>query len=299
MRKITMSEVAFDKITDNILRIIEESGKLPWVKPWKPSKADGTSNSVNLLTQKHYNGFNAFMLDWISDSFSWGYFWLGYNQAKTLGGKVRTGEKGTPICYPRFGTTIDEHGEEKKIIIGWGYSYVFNVEQIDGIPIPESTPSENAPVDTIIRSAEDIISGYKKCPAIFNDDNSCYYRPSSDEIHMPIKSSFFNIDCYYKSLFHEIIHSTGHKDRLNRKITNSFGDEKYSYEELIAEFGSAFLSGYADLHCEEDGERNSAAYIKGWMSKLKDNKQWLPRAAMSAEKATRYVIGKPKEINDE
>src|SRR5713226_366373 len=39
---------------------------------------------------------------------------------------------------------------------------------------------------------------------------------------------------YYSTLFHELVHSTGHESRLNRSFGAHFGDELYSKEELVA-----------------------------------------------------------------
>ena len=86
------------------------------------------------------------------------------------------------------------------------------------------------------------------------------------------------------------IHSVGHPKRLNRfdGMSNSYGDIPYSKEELIAELGSAFLSGIAHLDMDI---RNSAAYIKGWASALRDNQKWIMWAAARAEKSADYILG--------
>jgi antirestriction protein ArdC len=45
-------------------------------------------------------------------------------------------------------------------------------------------------------------------------------------------------------MFHELVHSSGHQDRLHRPgIVDEvkFGSKNYSFEELIAEMGASFL----------------------------------------------------------
>ncbi len=85
-------------------------------------------------------------------------------------------------------------------------------------------------------------------------------------------------------------HSTGHPKRLNRfdGMSNTFGDIPYSKEELVAELCSSFLAGIANLDLDI---RNSAAYIKGWTSALRDNQKWIMWAAARAEKAADHILG--------
>ena len=70
-------------------------------------------------------------------------------------------------------------------------------------------------------------------------------------------------------------------------MSNSFGDIPYSKEELVAELGSSFLAGIAHLDLDI---RNSAAYIKGWASALRDNQKWVMWAATRAEKAADHIL---------
>ena len=93
-------------------------------------------------------------------------------------------------------------------------------------------------------------------------------------------------------------HATGHPKRLDRYdgMSNSFGEIQYSKEELVAELGSAFLGGIANL---DPDIRNSAAYIRGWASALRDNQKWIMWAAARAEKAANYILGTEQKIVDE
>ena len=70
-------------------------------------------------------------------------------------------------------------------------------------------------------------------------------------------------------------------------MSNSFGDIPYSKEELVAELCSAFLGGIANL---DPDIRNSAAYIRGWASALRDNEKWIMWAASRAEKAANHIL---------
>jgi len=89
-----------------------------------------------------------------------------------------------------------------------------------------------------------------------------------------------------------MMHSTGHVNRLNRLgITEvaAFGSEVYSKEELVAEIGAAMLCGVAGV--DNSTIENSAAYIGGWLRKLKDDKKLIVQAAGQAQKAADFILG--------
>ncbi|WP_254660741.1 zincin-like metallopeptidase domain-containing protein [Brevibacillus laterosporus] len=76
--------------------------------------------------------------------------------------------------------------------------------------------------------------------------NRSSYSPLFDLIRIPSMCYFKNVEEFYCTLFHEILHSTGHRTRLNRSGVIGkviFGSETYSREELIAELGAAMLCG--------------------------------------------------------
>jgi antirestriction protein ArdC len=101
-----------------------------------------------------------------------------------------------------------------------------------------------------------------------------------DYINMPAMESFVNSESYYGTLFHELIHSTGHASRLNRKeVTEMKGitSEPYSIEELTAELGACYLKSDAGIFTEADD--NSAAYIQSWLSVLMNDKRFIVYAS--------------------
>ena len=89
---------------------------------------------------------------------------------------------------------------------------------------------------------------------------------------MPARERFDHEGGYFSTLFHELIHSTGHEKRLKRTTLNEstgYGSNPYCKEELIAEMGAAFLCGQAEL-AERTVDR-SAAYIKHWLEQLQND----------------------------
>jgi antirestriction protein ArdC len=115
-----------------------------------------------------------------------------------------------------------------------------------------------------------------------------------DFIQVPCREQYKDIMEFYSTLFHEMIHSTGHRDRLGRldcsvKVAG-FGSEEYSKEELIAEIGSAFLMNHIGIETIKTFN-NSAAYIKSWLRVLKDDNRFIVSASGKAEKAMKYILG--------
>ena len=281
----SVNDKVYGLITEQILEALE-AGVVPWREPWTlgpgmmPQNVDGRA----------YNGINAFMLAMAPYQDT---RWITYRKARELGGFVRKGEKSTIVVFwkPLDREVEDRDTGEKEIKTFWLLRYyrVFNVEQCDGLDLkPMETPSEFDPID----AAEKIVAGMPKPPSMdHNGGDRAYYRPSADEIHLPARASFDSAEEYYSTAFHELGHSTGHKSRLNRKGIEAvapFGSPTYSKEELVAEFAAAFLCAMAGIANTMD---NSAAYIQGWISKLKSDKRLAVTAAGQGQKAARYILG--------
>ncbi len=91
------------------------------------------------------------------------------------------------------------------------------------------------------------------------------------------------------------MHSSGSEKRLAREgicEAAPFGSAIYSKEELCAEMGAAFL-------CAEAGISNAvidnqAAYLAGWLKKLRDDRRLLIHAAAQAQHAVDYILDRSK-----
>ncbi|HMB04237.1 MAG TPA: zincin-like metallopeptidase domain-containing protein, partial [Isosphaeraceae bacterium] len=104
------------------------------------------------------------------------------------------------------------------------------------------------------------------CPEIRHGAslNPCYMG-AIDIVVMPNMGQFEDDEDYYAALLHELLHSTGHKSRLNRfeKREGENREERYGFEELVAELGAAFLSASCGL---DNSSRldDASAYLAGW-----------------------------------
>jgi antirestriction protein ArdC len=66
-----------------------------------------------------------------------------------------------------------------------------------------------------------------------------------------------------------------------------FGSEDYAKEELVAELGSVFLC--AELGVSYDLKQH-ASYLQSWQKAIKDDPQYILKAASAAQKAVEYVM---------
>lgn len=272
----------YQHVTDKIIKLLEDN-VVPWKKPWH----DGGIPS-NLITKRAYRGINLLLLALTGYKQN---LFLSFKQVKDLGGSVKKDEKAHLVVFWKALPKKDEAEDEQKstsVKRVLRYYYVFNIEQCTGLPanlIPDIT-QPNDPIST----CEGIVGGMPEKPEIRYMENIAYYHPEEDYINMPDIEYFIDSKAYYSTLFHELIHSTGHPKRLNRKEIaepSAFGTDPYSIEELVAELGSCFLQSYTGIVYNLT---NSSAYIKGWLVKLKGDKRFVFQASSSAQKACDYIL---------
>lgn len=278
---------AYQTVTDTILKKLEE-GTVPWRCPWDRK----VGRPRNFASNREYQGINVMLLG--VKRFASPY-WLTLRQANDLGGQVRKGEHGTLIVkYGRHERRTKGKEEETKAVYYLRGYTVFNALQIDGVEFPEMELPEPAANEARIESAERIVREMPGRPDIQEGQTirACY-RVSTDTIEMPARSRFVDAENYHLVLFHEIIHSTGHESRLNRKsLMGATGAvmTEYSKEELVAEMGSAFLGMEAGI--VQDEHEQSAAYLQCWLDTLREpnRKRWIVEAASLAAKAASHVL---------
>lgn len=172
---------------------------------------------------------------------------------------------------------------------------VFNGSIIDGIP--EKTSLNIDPL-TRVERADNFLKNWSENEAkIIHGGNDAYYSINADEIHLPKVSNFLSMQEYYSTALHEVGHSTGHKDRLNRDIANKFGTPEYATEELRAEIASMFLGQEFGVTADENSVRNNSAYINTWKEKITENPNVLFTAIADADRIQRYVVAKEQDYN--
>lgn len=271
----------YQTVTDNIIAALE-AGVKPWSCPWQ--RVPGMSGlPSNFATGISYSGMNIMLL-WCSAS-EQGFGdsrWMTYKQAQAVGGQVRKGEHGTTAI---FYTTLEKENEDGEIdqIPMLKTFNVFNLEQIDGLPLTTETVSPEATFDPL-PEAENLFQ--KSGANIIEKGQNAFFRPSTDEVWLPERHLFSDAVNFYATGLHELIHWSGGKKRLNREMKGKFGSEDYAFEELIAELGSAFMM--ADLGII--GKVQHESYIASWLKALKNDKRYIFKAASAASKAHRYLM---------
>lgn len=278
-----MNEI-YQKIADAFIEKLQK-GTVPWQKPWAVA---GIPNQ-NIITRKQYNGINAFSLGMNRDFTS--PYWMTFKQAVNLGGTVKRGSKSSLIIFWKMMEMPDRHNPtELKTVPLLRYSNVFNAEQVKDLPEKlthyELPHREHSP----IISAASIVASSPSCPVVHSGSRACY-SPVLDKIWMPKPELFKSDEAYYATLFHEMTHATGHESRLNRDLTGDKMSATYSKEELIAEMGSSFLANEAGI-MNEDIFENSAAYLKGWISVIKEDPKILVQAGTQAQKAADLLLNR-------
>jgi antirestriction protein ArdC len=286
----------YQVVTDRIIASLK-AGVIPWEKPWKASRYTGGPFPRNFSTGRPYRGINVMLL-WSSCYSS--PFWLTFNQAKELGGTVRKGEKGTQIVFYkqlRNRNTKDEtpvEDEDRRRPFVLTYHTVFNVEQCEGLNVPQfEKPTTTTNTVEQNEACEAIVTGWANRPTLHLDNPSemrAYYVSRTDAVHMPIRDRFVDAPHFYSTLYHELVHATGHESRLNRTFGARFGDEMYSKEELVAEMGAAFLCAIAEI-ANEHTDRNTTAYLQSWIAKLEEDNRLIVHAAANAQRAVDSIIG--------
>ncbi|WP_084454513.1 ArdC family protein [Algoriphagus terrigena] len=287
----------YGRFTELIIEKLEE-GVIPWRQPWHDMGLP-----ANYLTKKPYKGINL----WVLLSLRYEYpFYLTYKQAQELGGQIRKGAKSIPICYWNFTYRDKETGKtvpdsqvghyplDKLRRSGFLKEFrVFPIEQIDGIKweLPDATKTNELPV---LGRCESIYADMLNPPKLIHRGTEAFYRTDLDQITMPEKRLFRTSEEYFGVFFHELVHASGHEDRLGRvgiTTPQRFGSENYSREELVAEMGAGYLNNLTGILNDQLLE-NSAGYIRYWLEQLRNDSHLIIEAAGNAQKAVDYILMK-------
>lgn len=276
MRKTT-NQTRTDKyklVADKLLALMEE-GTLPWRKPWSSTLCG------NAITGRPYSGINPLLAQ--SDVMVCGYsttLFVGYKQASSMGWSIRKGSKATWLRLggKRRKEEIDpQTGETSETFYHVNeWLSVFNLDNID-----DSDAATDLKVDAVIarfrsepnqgariEDAERLIA-MQQANIAFGGNKACYV-PTLDKIHLPAYRSFSTPEAYYATAVHELIHRTGHPNRLARPLSGDKDSDEYAFEELVADIGSALVCSM--LGIQPDLE-NHASYLAHWQSLIqRDNK---------------------------
>lgn len=280
----------------------------------------GDGLPFSLVRGSTYAGTNMWML--MLTGAALGYSsnaWLTFKDASALGGNIKKGEHGTQIMRVIWDETIevkkdkdgnailDESGKPCRHKVskfkGVRFFTVFNYDQCEHLPPLNTFPSylsrqvnHHLPDDNYMKVAEEMCEN-AFVRVSWGGSVACYV-PELDYIRMPDKDRFYTGSGCLGTAAHELGHATGHKNRLNRDLqaVKRWGDDKYAFEELVAEMTAYIVCAMAGVSKHIEGSDNrysesSAAYISHWIRRIKEDPEVLLKAVIpAATAASAYVI---------
>ncbi|GGH07548.1 ArdC family protein [Mucilaginibacter phyllosphaerae] len=281
----------YQMVTNTIIEQLEQ-GVIPWQQSWNSSGYElPLSLPANNVTGNYYRGINIVLL-WsaaMKNKFETNE-WASFKQWSSKNEFVRKGEKGNMVIY--YDTIEKEEDGEIKKIPFIKASYVFNRCQLNSYEAPAKVSSDSQPalfekidpIDAFLENTKAVIETY--------DGDPCY-NFADDKIRVPYADRFVNTttctatEGFYSTMLHELVHWSGAKHRLNRNKGKKFGDQAYAAEELVAEFGAAFLCAGFGIATVEKGDHTG--YIDHWLKVLKEDNRCIVSAASEASKAVDYL----------
>jgi antirestriction protein ArdC len=312
----TFLDSRLQAVADLVVSKIETLDK-EWKKPWINVK----SIPVN-LSGRAYSGSNEFLLALHTERKEYAApVYMTFAQAKREELQVLKGSKSFPVFYHDVIITdkdknkiksedyklLSEEEQAKYNVKSFLKCYdVFNIDQTN---MRDVKPEQYAEIIKDHSLAEknhrnDLLTPMLEkqawvCPIETGNSNSAYYSLTSDKIRIPSKDQFEAQEAFFGTMLHEMAHSTGHPQRLNREMVND-DKKKYAREELVAELGSA-LAGMK-LGVQQQISENNLSYIKGWKEAAREDNRFIYKAAVDASKASGYIcehLGIKKELDQQ
>lgn len=281
--RIFQRMVVVRQMTASFIEMIR-SGELPeWRKPWSEMRRPRTGRSGGRL---YKDATNILMLIQVAgEKGRTDPRWITRKYAEEIHRPVRNGEIGVPILH-----TPDP---------------VYNWEQCAGADydldrLPPQPSAQSIIDDYIKREQSDLNLRLSHRPLRIGDEDKAFYDWAEDLIVLPHRNRFRDRRRYYLTAFHEIAHSTGHPDRLNRPPP---GDQSIPHrrgrEELIAEMTAFLLAMEAGLSSDvplgtfnDPLTRDTAAYLRSWLDTIEKDPNLLYESSRGANDAYKYALDK-------
>ncbi len=316
---------AIEAFTDHMVKVMEDMKRSDWKKGWSVG-SNGMFGLPMNIKGFTYSGVNAMITSFHTlDNGYTAPVYMTFKQASKYGCHVKEGERAIPIInvgvhkyYNRKLISDEEYDqlldEEKDKVYKMHHITSFAEFNIDQTNLKEvnkdlydklvslfhgEAPSydregmfASPELDRMLKNQEWVCS--VDCSHV---TDSAYYRPSTDQIVIPMKEQFKVSDTpdeifkdgqeFYSTALHEMVHSTGHQSRLNRPVS-SFRIKECAKEELIAELTSAQVC--SALGFDKRINRNSAAYLVSWVHKLSRDPNYIREVMPQVNRASKMVL---------
>ena len=310
-----LEEKVVRAFADIMVKRIEEF-KGDWHKPWF---TEGTLGCPCSIKGRKYHGVNRVMLSMLCEvkNYSTPRFTTfkalqEYNRDEPEKPVlIKKGEKAFPVFYYITSywnadgqITADEYDnlspEVKLTYKRYVATKVLNVFNVEQTNIQETRPAiwstwqqpnqrkSNTeqyifpPLDTMIETDEWI------CPIKPQKQDQAYYSVSKNEIIIPMKEQFEKDEFFYSTLLHEMAHSTGAANALNRLRPCAFGSEEYAREELVAELTAAVVGQHYGIVKELN--KDAVPYCKSWLKAIRANPAYIFNVLNEVNKAQELII---------
>ena len=316
-----LDERAMKQYTEMLIEQLQQMKESNWEKPWFSSNSFIIPQNINGRT---YSGSNVLMLMFHKQKHDYQLpVYMTWQQAGNMGLAINKGEKSFPISLwnriikdengkrisdQEYNNLSESEQEKCKVIPLQKYFNVFNVEQsniktakpelwdalVKKLQTPakqmdESNMVKNPALDKMLEDQSWICPIYQEP----DSDKACFHK-GNDEITVPEKKQFIDGESFYGTLLHEMIHSTGTEERLNRDMSGHFGSVPYAREELVAELGSAMAA--INFGINKSIKDESKEYIKSWLDAMQQNPKFLMSVIGDIAKAVDFVNKNIPEI---
>jgi antirestriction protein ArdC len=297
-----------DEVTQRIVQALE-SNLLPWRRPWRAGVGGSQpGRHSNVVSGKAYRGINPVLLELHGQRLELLSRWWGtFNQWHQIGCRIRRRPQGVeeghwgcrivfwkPIAKTVLNAETGTEEDEERFFILKTFT-VFSADQVEGEAAakfqvyedqgqPYAEPDFQPAEELIAATGADIRHG---------GDHAYYKRPlpagsfpnhrEGDFIVVPPRATFNPPGAFYESVVHELGHWA--------EVRTGWDHEKQGYAlgELAAEIASCYVATELGIP-QGEGLGNHAAYLKSWLDALRNDRNFIFKAAKQASKVTDYLL---------
>lgn len=210
----TRRQTANERITALILEHLDE-GRIPWTQPWVVN----SSGIISHATGKPYSLRNRMLL-------KYGGEYATFNQVRAAGGSVLKGSKSQMVF---FGKYIEKKNDADEVVDSYYLPRAYCVfrvgSQTSGIEPKYRDKWEHGGLPKDDSEIASVVHQYceRTKVRIVNAGSECFYSPSDDCVQCVGSDAFKDRSQYWHTMFHELVHSTGHPRTAQPHSSRSMG----------------------------------------------------------------------------
>ena len=298
-----------DEVTARIVEALE-ADLLPWRRPWRATGGSQPGRHSNVASRKPYQGVNPLLLELHALRLGLLSRWWGtFNQWHQIGCTIR---KPTPECRGRALGMPGRLLEADRPRRSWTTRPATRTRNgsSSSRPSPSSAPTRwrgrrrgssrcmrtkgQPDAQPDFQPAEESDCGdrsrhpLRRRPCLLppSDAGGLVPEPHAKATSscLPPKATFDPPGAFYETAIHELAHWA---KSAPAGITTS---RATPLGELAAEIGSCYVAAELGIP-QGEGLGNHAAYLRNWLEALKDDRNYIFKAAKQASKVTDFLLG--------